>query len=88
MPSKVAEVTPRNFNPMSAAGLSDEARKAVTAAFDAMSTWRSETASNSEKNSERVIEKMAAAARVLGWPMPRAHKCRASPKCRSKRWIT
>jgi hypothetical protein len=69
MPNKVApEVTRRNFNPMSAAGLSDEARKAVTAAFDAMSTWRSETASNSEKNSERVIEKMAAAARALGWP--------------------
>src|SRR6516164_8776856 len=68
MPNKYAEVTPRNFNPMWAPGLSDEARKAVNAAFDAMSTWRIETAKSSEKNSEQVIEKMAAAARALGWP--------------------
>jgi hypothetical protein len=59
---------PRNFNPMSVSGLSDEARQAVNAAFDAMSTWRIETAKSSEKNSEQVIEKMAAAARALGWP--------------------
>ena len=38
MQSKFAEVTARNFNPMSVAGLSDEARKAVNAALDAMST--------------------------------------------------
>jgi hypothetical protein len=68
MQSKYAEVNPRNFNPMWAPGLSDEARKAVNAAFDAMSTWRIETAKDSEKNSEQVIEKMAAAARALGWP--------------------
>jgi hypothetical protein len=59
---------PRNFNPMSVPGLSDEARKAVNAAFDAMSAWRIETANSNEKNSEKVIEKMAAAARALGWP--------------------
>src|SRR5215469_2406481 len=68
MPNKYAEVTPRYLNPMWASGLSEEARKAVNAAFDAMSTWRIETAKNSEKNSEQVIEKMAAAARALGWP--------------------
>ena len=68
MQNKFAEVSARNFNPMSVTGLSDEARKAVNAAFDAMSTWRIETAKNSEKNSEQVIEKMAAAARALGWP--------------------
>jgi hypothetical protein len=68
MQNKYAEVTPRNFNPMWAPGLSEEARKAVNAAFDAMSTWRIETAKNSEKNSEQVIEKLAAAARSLGWP--------------------
>jgi hypothetical protein len=55
----------RNF---SVSGLSAEARKAVNAAFDAMSTWRTETAKTSEKNIEQVIEKMAAAARALGWP--------------------
>src|SRR5262249_52868494 len=68
MQNKSAEVTPRGFNPMSAPGLSDEARKAVSAAFDAMSTWRTETAQSNEKNIEQVIEKMAAAARALGWP--------------------
>jgi len=68
MQNKFAEVTPRNFNPMSVPGLSDEARKALNAAFDAMSTWRIETVNSSEKNSEQVIEKMAAAARALGWP--------------------
>ena len=68
MQNKYAEVTPRNFNPMWSPGLSDEARKAVSAAFDAMSDWRVETVNNNEKNAERVIEKMAAAARTLGWP--------------------
>jgi hypothetical protein len=68
MPSKFTEVTFRNFNPTSAPGLSDEARKAVNAAFDAMSAWRTETLNSSEKSFERVIDKMAAAARALGWP--------------------
>ena len=68
MQNKFAEQPPRNFNPMSAPELSDEARKAVNAAFDAMSAWRMEIANNSEKNSEKVIDKMAAAARALGWP--------------------
>jgi hypothetical protein len=68
MQNKFADVTPRNFNPMWAPTLSEEARKAVNDAFDAMSTWRIETANNSKKNSEQVIEKMAAAAQALGWP--------------------
>ena len=67
MPSKLAETT-RNFNPMLAPGLSDEARKAVKAAFDAMSTWRTDIVNDNEKNIERVIDKIAAAARALGWP--------------------
>src|SRR5262245_183424 len=58
----------RKFDPMSAPGLSDEARTAVKAAFDAMSTWRTETANTNEKNIEQVIDKMAAAARAMGWP--------------------
>jgi hypothetical protein len=52
MQNKFAEVNPRNFNSISVPGLSDEARKAVNAAFDAMSTWCIETANNNEKNSE------------------------------------
>ena len=59
---------PRNFNSMSVPGLSDEARQAVNAAFDAMSAWRIETAKSNEKNSEQLIEKMAEAAQALGWP--------------------
>jgi hypothetical protein len=58
----------RSFDPMAVPGLSNEARNAVNAAFDAMSTWRTETVNNNEKNLEQVIEKMAAAARALGWP--------------------
>ena len=68
MANKFAEATGRIFNPMTAPQLSDEARDAVNAAFEAMSTWRSEAVDNSEKNIERVIEKMSAAARALGWP--------------------
>jgi hypothetical protein len=68
MPSKFTEAPSRNFNPALVAGLSDEARRAVNAAFDAMSTWRTETVNNSAKNFERVIDKVAAAARALGWP--------------------
>src|SRR5215471_20481298 len=68
MQNESVGVNPRTFNSMSVAGLSDEPRKALNAAFDAMSTWRIETANSSEKNSRQVIEKMAAAARALGWP--------------------
>jgi hypothetical protein len=68
MPTKFTEVTSRNFSSTLAPGLSDEARKAVNAAFDAMSTWRTETVNNSEKSFERVIDKMAGAAKALGWP--------------------
>jgi hypothetical protein len=64
MPSKPKP--PRNFD--SASGLSDEARQAANAAFDAMSNWRTETTNASERNIEQVIEKTAAAARALGWP--------------------
>jgi hypothetical protein len=66
MPNKFAEATQRNFDRMSMPELSDDARKAVNAAFEAMSTWRKQIVN--EKNSEQVIEKMAEAARELGWP--------------------
>jgi hypothetical protein len=53
---------------MSAPNLSHEARRAVSAAFDAMSVWRTEALANSEKSFEQVMEKMGEAARALGWP--------------------
>ena len=68
MQNKFAEMTLRSFNPASVPGLSNKAREAVNAAFDAMSTWREEVADTSEKHGKQVIEKMAAAAAALGWP--------------------
>src|SRR3974377_659477 len=68
MAKQPSDKSARKFDPMAVPGLSGEAREAVNVAFDAMSTWRSETVQNSEKNFEQVIEKMAAAARALGWP--------------------
>src|SRR5215467_6295248 len=75
MSSKFAES--RNFNPTLAPGLSDEARRAVNAAFDAISTWRTETVNTTDKNLERVIDKLATAARALGWPEEIVHSTRA-----------
>jgi hypothetical protein len=66
MPNKFVEATQRNFDRMSTPKLSDDARKAVNAAFEAMSTWREQIVN--EKNSDQVIEKMAEVARKLGWP--------------------
>jgi hypothetical protein len=68
MPSTSTEEFSRSFDPASLARLSDEARSAVNAAFDAMATWRAETANLSEQGLEQVLERMAAAARALGWP--------------------
>ena len=65
--SRSTEAT-RNFDLRSIPGLSYKARAAVNAAFEAMSTWRSELSDSNEKNIKRVIEKMAAAAAELGWP--------------------
>ena len=68
MPNKSGEVKSRTFNPMPFPGLSNNAREAVNAAFEAMSAWRSETVETNEKHSKLVIDKMAAAATALGWP--------------------
>ena len=68
MPDKNADAKPRNFDPMSLPGLSNKAREAVKDVVEAMSDWRTEAAEDNERNSKRVIEKMAAAAAALGWP--------------------
>ena len=67
MASTSAKRSP-NFNAMSAPHLPEETRRAVTAAFDEMSMWRTETFTNGEKRFEQVMEKMAEAVRALGWP--------------------
>ena len=78
MTSKLAEMTSRNFSPSLAPELSGDARKAVNAAFDAMSTWRTETVDSFEI----VVDKMAVAARALGWPAAnrRCYPC-ANARC-------
>jgi hypothetical protein len=50
------------------AGLSDEARRAMNSAFDALSDWRNEISTTAEKNSAIVFERMGAAAKAMGWP--------------------
>jgi hypothetical protein len=50
------------------AKLGDDTRKSVAQAFDAMSDWRKELAEMGEKNSNAVFDKMADAAKALGWP--------------------
>jgi hypothetical protein len=87
MPDRFAEATSRNFNPMAVPGLSDEARKAVNAAFDAMSNWRTETVNNNEKNIEQVIAKIAEAARALGWPQQIVDATRAQMQSATKMQI-
>lgn len=56
------------FNPMQMPGLSEEARKAATGAFDAMAAWRNEMAAQSERHSAQVFDKMSTAAKAMGWP--------------------
>ena len=44
------------------------AREAVNDFFDALSKWRDEVASSTERYSETILEKMVAAATAMGWP--------------------
>jgi len=66
-----------SFNPMTV--LSNKAREAVKAVFDAMSAWRNEIAAASDSNSQEVLDKMAKAAR-----RPRARAARR-PKAKQPR---
>ena len=45
-----------------------EAREAIKSVFDALSEWRDEISTSTERYSESVLDKMAVAARALGWP--------------------
>ena len=47
---------------------SRDARDAIEAVFDALSKWRDEIGASTERYSETVLDKMADAARALGWP--------------------
>lgn len=49
-------------------GFDADTRKAFTAVFDAMSTWREDLAQLTERNADQVFDKMSAAAKKVGWP--------------------
>ncbi len=49
-------------------GINEDAKKALTKAFDAMSNWRNEMASIADRNSTQVFDKMGDAAKAIGWP--------------------
>lgn len=51
-----------------AKGLTEEARKAASAAFDALAQWRDEMAKANENYSSKVFDQMAQASRAMGWP--------------------
>lgn len=56
------------LNQFNIPGLTDESRRTVNAAFDAMAQWRDEVAASNERYTSSVFDKMAQAARSLGWP--------------------
>ena len=66
MPGEFLEVKPRGFNPISAAGLTNEARDGVNAVLKAMSAWRNEIADTNEKNGKRVCGKNGRGRRDAG----------------------
>ena len=48
--------------------LDDGTRDAVNDFFDALSKWRDEVASSTERYSETILAKMVPAATAMGWP--------------------
>ena len=56
---------------------SKEAQDAFNAVIDALSRWREDIATASEKNSSKVYDELASAAEVMGWPEEFAEGVRA-----------
>ena len=57
-----------SLNSRATQNLPREAREAIKEVFDALSEWRDEVSKSTEHHSETLLDKMAAAARALGWP--------------------
>ena len=53
---------------LKAAGIPEEAQKALTGAFDALTGWREDIAAAAERNGTAVFDKMGTAAKAMGWP--------------------
>jgi hypothetical protein len=65
-------------------GINEEAREAVVGAFDALSEWRGELAESAERNGGAVFDKMAAAAKAMGWPAEFVDAARSQIETASK----
>ena len=65
MPEK-SQILP--FDPTSIPGLSNKAREAATALFQAIAAWQDEIANLDERHTRHVLDRMATAAAALGWP--------------------
>lgn len=48
--------------------LDGDTRKAMNAAFEAMSEWRDDMSATAERHTAKVFDKMSAAAKAAGWP--------------------
>ncbi len=67
-----------------APGLSEEARKSMNAAFDALSDWRNELTAVTERNTSKVFDRMSAAAKAVGWPAQFVDQTRSQMQAASK----
>ncbi len=61
-----------------------DTKTALNAALDAMSKWRDEMATSTERNSSMVFDKMAAASKAAGWPDGMVDATRSSMQQMSK----
>jgi hypothetical protein len=48
--------------------LSDDARQALTAAFDAMAKWRDEISATNDRCLPKLVDQMTEVQRAMGWP--------------------
>lgn len=48
--------------------LDGDTRKAMNAAFEAMSEWRDDMSATAERHTSKVFDKMSVAAKAAGWP--------------------
>ena len=64
--------------------LDGDTRKAMIAAFEAMSEWRDDMSATAERHTGKVFDKMSAAAKAAGWPDALVDTTRANMQQMSK----
>ena len=48
--------------------LSDDGRRALTGAFEAMEAWRDEVSATNDRHLPKLLDQMTAVQRAMGWP--------------------